>query len=96
MSSEAQTFQRGARGSRAAFYYGDQDSASPSWLVCGIAVMAIVEIIEWPLAIVMMVGDEVAHRTHKQALRDFAEGIAGSECGKAGADVFAIDREKFS
>ena len=41
----------------------------------GVAVMAIVEIIEWPLAVVMMVGHEVAHRTHRQALRDFAEGI---------------------
>jgi hypothetical protein len=41
----------------------------------GITVMAIVEIIEWPLAIVMMVGHEIAHRTHRQALRDFAEGI---------------------
>jgi hypothetical protein len=41
----------------------------------GVAVMAIVEIIEWPLAIVMMVGHEVAHRAHRRALRDFAEGI---------------------
>jgi hypothetical protein len=41
----------------------------------GVAVMAIVEIIEWPLAVVMMVGHEIAHRTHRQALRDFAEGI---------------------
>jgi hypothetical protein len=38
-------------------------------------VLAIVEIIEWPLAILMMVGHEIAHRTHRQALRDFAEGI---------------------
>ena len=41
----------------------------------GVALMAIVEIIEWPLAIMMMVGHEVAHRTHRQALRNFAEGI---------------------
>jgi len=41
----------------------------------GLALMAIVEIIEWRLAIVMMVGHEVAHRTHRQALRDLAEGI---------------------
>jgi hypothetical protein len=41
----------------------------------GVAVLAIVDIIEWPLAIVMMVGHEVAHRTHRQALRDFAESI---------------------
>ena len=41
----------------------------------GLAVMAIVEIIEWRLAIVMMMGHEIAHRTHSQALRDFAEGV---------------------
>ena len=41
----------------------------------GLAVMAIIEIIEWRLAIVMMLGHEVAHRTHRRALRDFAEGI---------------------
>ena len=41
----------------------------------GLAVMALIEIIEWRLAIVMMLGHEVAHRTHAQALRDFAEGI---------------------
>jgi hypothetical protein len=44
------------------------------WYV-GVTVMAIVEIIEWPLAILMMVGHEVAHRTHSQALRDLAEGL---------------------
>ena len=44
------------------------------WYV-GVAVMAVVEIIEWPLAIVMMLGHEIAHRTHREALRDFAEGI---------------------
>ena len=41
----------------------------------GLTVMAIVEIIEWPLAIIMMVGHEIAHRAHSQALRDFAEGV---------------------
>jgi hypothetical protein len=35
--------------------------------------MALVEIIE--LAIVMMVGHEIAQRTHRQLLRDFAERI---------------------
>ena len=44
------------------------------WYV-GVAAMAVIEIIEWPLAIVMMVGHEIAHHTHRQALRDFAEGI---------------------
>jgi hypothetical protein len=41
----------------------------------GLTAMAIVEIIEWPLAIIMMVGHEIAHRAHSQALRDFAEGV---------------------
>jgi len=41
----------------------------------GLAVMAAIEIIEWPLAIMMMLGHEVAHRAHSQALRDFAEGV---------------------
>ena len=41
----------------------------------GVAVMAIIEIIEWPLAIVMMAGHEISHRTHSRALREFAEGV---------------------
>ena len=41
----------------------------------GLAVMAIIEMIEWPLAIVMMLGHEMAHRAHSRALRDFAEGV---------------------
>ena len=41
----------------------------------GLAVMAAIEIIEWPLAIMMMLGHEIAHRAHSQALRDFAEGV---------------------
>jgi len=44
------------------------------WYV-GLAIMAAIEVIEWPLAIVMMLGHEIAHRAHSQALRDFAEGI---------------------
>jgi len=41
----------------------------------GLAVMAAIEVIEWPLALVMMLGHEIAHRAHSQALRDFAEGV---------------------
>ena len=44
------------------------------WYV-GLAVMATVEVIEWPLAVLMMLGHEIAHRAHSQALRDLAEGI---------------------
>ncbi len=41
----------------------------------GLAVMAVLEVIEWPLAIVMVLGHEIAHRAHSEALRDFAEGV---------------------
>jgi hypothetical protein len=41
----------------------------------GLAVMAAVEVIEWPLALLMMLGHEIAHRAHSEALRDFAEGV---------------------
>jgi len=41
----------------------------------GVTVMAILEMIEWPLAILMMLGHEIAHRSHSDALRDFAEGV---------------------
>ena len=44
------------------------------WYV-GVTVMAIIEIIEWPLAIMMMLGHEIAHRAHSRALRDYAEGV---------------------
>lgn len=41
----------------------------------GVVVVAAFDVIEWPLAIVMMLGHEIAHRTHSAALRDFAEGV---------------------
>ena len=41
----------------------------------GLAVMAAFEVIDWPVAIVIGVGHEVAHRTHTAALRELAEGI---------------------
>ena len=41
----------------------------------GLTMMAIVEVIEWPLAILMMVGHEIARRAHSQALRDFAKSV---------------------
>ena len=41
----------------------------------GLAVMAAVEVIEWPLALLMMLGHEIAHRAHSEALRNFAEGV---------------------
>jgi len=41
----------------------------------GLAVMAALEIIAWPLAVVMIAGHEIAHRIHSQELRELAEGV---------------------
>ena len=41
----------------------------------GVTVMALLEVIEWPLAIVIAVGHEIAHRSRNKALRELAEGI---------------------
>ena len=41
----------------------------------GLGVMAAIEVVEWPLALLMMLGHEIAQRAHTAALRDFAEGI---------------------
>jgi hypothetical protein len=37
--------------------------------------MALLEVIEWPVAVVIAVGHEIAHRARSRALREFAEGI---------------------
>jgi hypothetical protein len=42
----------------------------------GLGVMAVIEIIEWPVAIMMMLGHAIVHRAHSEALRDFAQGVA--------------------
>jgi hypothetical protein len=41
----------------------------------GLALMAVLEVIDWPLAIVIAIGHEIAHRARRQALRELAEGI---------------------
>ena len=41
----------------------------------GLGVMAVVEVIEWPLALVIAVGHELAYRARTRALRELAEGI---------------------
>jgi hypothetical protein len=41
----------------------------------GITVMALLEVIEWPVAIVIAVGHEIAHRSRSKALRELADGI---------------------
>jgi predicted membrane protein len=45
-----------------------------AWYV-GVTVMALLEVIEWPLAIVIAVGHEIAHRSRNKTLRELAEGI---------------------
>ena len=37
--------------------------------------MAALEIIDWPIAIVIAVGHELAHRARTEAVRERAEGI---------------------
>ena len=41
----------------------------------GLAVMVVLEVVEWPLAVVIAVGHEIAHRARKRAIRELAEGI---------------------
>ena len=41
----------------------------------GLALMAALEIIDWPIAIVIAVGHEIAHRARTKALRELAEGV---------------------
>ena len=42
----------------------------------GLTLMATLEVIEWPVAIVVGVGHEVLHRTHSWALREMLGGMA--------------------
>lgn len=37
--------------------------------------MAALELIDWPIAIVIAVGHEIAHRARTEALRELAEGV---------------------
>jgi len=37
--------------------------------------MALFEVVEWPIAIVIAVGHEIAHRSRNRGLRELAEGI---------------------
>ena len=41
----------------------------------GLAAMALLEVIEWPLALVIAVGHELSYRARTRALRELAEGI---------------------
>jgi hypothetical protein len=37
--------------------------------------MAVFELVDWPVAIIIAVGHEITHRAHAQVLRELAEGI---------------------
>jgi hypothetical protein len=37
--------------------------------------MALFEVIEWPIAVVIAVGHEISHRARSRAIRQLAEGI---------------------
>jgi hypothetical protein len=41
----------------------------------GLALMAVFELVDWPVALIIAFGHEMAHRARTQALRELAEGI---------------------
>ena len=41
----------------------------------GLTMMALFEVIEWPIAVVIAVGHEISHRARSRAIRQLAEGI---------------------
>jgi predicted membrane protein len=41
----------------------------------GLTLMALFEVIEWPIAVVIAVGHEISHRARSRAIRQLAEGI---------------------
>ena len=41
----------------------------------GLTLMALFEVIEWPVALVIAVGHELARRARNRAIRELAEGI---------------------
>jgi hypothetical protein len=41
----------------------------------GLTLMVLFEVIEWPVALVIAVGHDIAHRARNKALRALAEGI---------------------
>jgi hypothetical protein len=43
--------------------------------LAGVGVLAALEIIEWPLALVLAVGHQLAHSHHGRVLREFGEAL---------------------
>jgi hypothetical protein len=75
-SAHARRSRNGTRGRSASTPRSPGKHADPrlAWYA-GLALMAVFEVIEWPVAIVIAVGHEIAHRARGQALRELAEGI---------------------
>ena len=45
----------------------------------GLTLMALFEVIEWPVPLVIAVGHELAHRARNKAIRALAEGIEAGD-----------------
>ncbi|MFF3847224.1 hypothetical protein [Streptomyces sp. NPDC002328] len=43
--------------------------------IAGVGVLAAVEIIEWPVALVLALGHQLAHNHHSRLLREFGEAL---------------------
>ena len=65
---------RGGEGRRRVSVAHSHGPEHVAWYA-GLIVMALFEVIEWPVAIVIAVGHEIAHRSRSKALRELAEGI---------------------
>ena len=45
-----------------------------AWYV-GLALMVVVDVIEWPIALVIGVSHEIHHRAHSRVIRELVEGV---------------------
>ena len=68
---------RATRGRAGVIHPPHRHLPHPSHLAfyVGLAVITIFEVIEWPVALVIGLGHEIAHRTHRRAVRELVEGI---------------------
>jgi len=53
---------------------GQESPQRFAWYV-GLALMAAMEVIDWPVAIIIGVGHEIGHRARTRAVRELAGGI---------------------
>ena len=73
MSRQGRSTARQAQSTRAP--RGQRPHPRFAWYL-GLTLMAAIEVIEWPVAIVIGVGHEVLHRTHSRDLRELLVGMA--------------------